>query len=58
MAFPLAYKQFLSPFITDLRSMLDVFETKTIDRNGHEVSDRNKNTCDEEEATIRSFRPK
>lgn len=38
--------------------MLDVFETKTIDRNGHEVSNRNKNTCDEEEATIRSFRPK
>ena len=36
---------FSSPFITDLRSMLDVFETKTIDRNGHEVSNRNKNTC-------------
>lgn len=34
---------FLSFLKTDLRSMLDVFETKTIDRNGHEVSNRNKN---------------
>lgn len=41
----MAFIHFSSPFKTDLRSMLDVFETKTIDRNGHEVSNRNKNTC-------------
>lgn len=35
---------FFSFLKSDLRSMLDVFETKTIDRNGHEVSNRNKNT--------------